>query len=105
MSLAFHEETRDAGFVFGPFRLEAQPSGIALLRFDDPARKVNLLDSASIAALRDALESIRSRTEPSFPRALVIASGKADATEREIRADDRRRFAIHLRHPPRVECI
>lgn len=76
MSLAFHEETRDAAGVFGPFRLEPQPSGLALLRFDDPARKVNLLDSASLGALRDALESLRARADRSFPRALVIASGK-----------------------------
>jgi 3-hydroxyacyl-CoA dehydrogenase/enoyl-CoA hydratase/3-hydroxybutyryl-CoA epimerase len=76
MSLAFHEETRDTAGVFGPFRMEPQPSGVALLRFDDPARKVNLLDSASLAALREALDSLRGRTGPSFPRALVITSGK-----------------------------
>lgn len=77
MSAALRDPARDAsGGAFGPFTLEAQPSGIAVLRFDDTARKVNLLDSASLAALREALAALRARSDGAFPRALVIASGK-----------------------------
>ncbi|TMQ62884.1 MAG: hypothetical protein E6K79_11555 [Candidatus Eisenbacteria bacterium] len=57
-----------------PFRLEALQSGIAILWFDDPARKVNLLDSASLDVLREALASLKART--TVPRALILASRK-----------------------------
>ncbi len=77
MSLAFAERPADdSRSEFGPFRLEAHVSGIALLLFDDPARKVNLLDSESLAALRRVLDSLRQRTDPAFPRALILLSGK-----------------------------
>ena len=90
MSLAFDERaSEEAGrSEFGPFRLEAHASGIALLWFDDPARKVNLLDSEALASLRRLLDSLKLRTDPAFPRALVLLSGKeeqfiagADVTE------------------------
>ncbi len=61
---------------FGPFRLEARASGVAILWFDDPARKVNLLDSAALTALRRALDALKRRADPSFPRALILTSGK-----------------------------
>ncbi len=71
---------------FGPVRLEAHPSGIVILWLDDPARKVNLLDTASLDALGRVLAALKQR--PSPPRALVLASGKegqfiagADVTE------------------------
>ncbi len=68
--------TADIPGSFGPFRLEARASGVAVLWFDDPARRVNLLDSAALAALRRALDTIKRRADASFPRALVLASGK-----------------------------
>ena len=53
MSLAFDERpSEESRTDYGPFRLEANPSGIALLWFDDTSRKVNLLDSESLPALR-----------------------------------------------------
>ncbi len=78
MSLAFREQAPDAhgASTFGPFALEAQPSGIAVLRFNDSSRKVNLLDSSTLAALREAMDALRARTDRSFPRALVFVSGK-----------------------------
>ena len=59
---------------FGPFRLEALPSGIVILWFDDPDRKVNLLDSRTLDSLQRALAALKLRKTP--PRALVLASGK-----------------------------
>lgn len=59
---------------FGPFRLEALPSGIVVLWFDDPDRKVNLLDSRTLDSLQRALAALKLRKVP--PRALVLASGK-----------------------------
>ncbi len=78
MSLAFRDSPPEprGSSAFGAFSLEAQPSGIALLRFDDPSRKVNLLDTATLASLREALEALRARADRSFPRALVLVSGK-----------------------------
>ncbi|HZE19456.1 MAG TPA: 3-hydroxyacyl-CoA dehydrogenase NAD-binding domain-containing protein, partial [Candidatus Angelobacter sp.] len=77
MSLAFDEGDAESGRTeFGPFRLEAHASGIALLWFDDSDRKVNLLDSEALASLRRVLDALRQRTDPSFPRALVLLSGK-----------------------------
>jgi len=77
VSLAFDEGDAESGRTeFGPFRLEAHASGIALLWFDDSDRKVNLLDSEALASLRRVLDALRQRTDPSFPRALVLLSGK-----------------------------
>ena len=64
------------GESFGPFRLEARASGVAILWFDDPARKVNLLDGNALASLRQAFDSLQKRATASFPRALIVASGK-----------------------------
>jgi 3-hydroxyacyl-CoA dehydrogenase / enoyl-CoA hydratase / 3-hydroxybutyryl-CoA epimerase len=77
VNLAFDESAEEAGrSEFGPFRLEAHASGIALLWFDDPARRVNLLDGESLASLRRVLDSLRQRSDSAFPRALVLLSGK-----------------------------
>ncbi len=77
MSLAFREPAQDASrSEHGPFRLEAHASGIALVWFDDPARRVNLLDSEALASLKRVLDSLRERSDRSFPRALVLLSGK-----------------------------
>ena len=65
-----------AGETFGPFRLEARASGVAILWFDDPARKVNLLDANALASLRNAYDALLKRASSSFPRALIVASGK-----------------------------
>ena len=79
MSLAFREPAEETGrSEFGPFRLEAHASGIALVWFDDPGRKVNLLDSESLTALRRVLDALRQRTDQSFPRALILLSGKEE---------------------------
>ncbi|HZV91252.1 MAG TPA: 3-hydroxyacyl-CoA dehydrogenase NAD-binding domain-containing protein [Candidatus Nitrosocosmicus sp.] len=59
---------------FGPFRLEALPSGVVILWFEDHDRKVNLLDSRSLDSLQRALAALKLRKTP--PRALVLASGK-----------------------------
>lgn len=61
---------------FGPFRLEARASGVAILWFDDPARKVNLLDAAALEALRRVHDHLKKRADASFPRALVLTSAK-----------------------------
>ena len=75
MSMAlFEPEQADTPSSFGPVRLEAHASGIAILWIDDPARRVNLLDASSLDALGRALASLKQRTSP--PRALVLASGK-----------------------------
>ncbi len=79
MSLAFDERTEEAGGTeHGSFRVEAHASGIALLWFDDPARRVNLLDSESLASLRRVLDGLKQRTDPTFPRALILLSGKVE---------------------------
>jgi len=78
VSLAFREPAEEFGTEFTPFRLEAHASGMALVWFDDPARKVNLLDSASLTALRRLLDSLRQRSDRGFPRALVLLSPKED---------------------------
>ncbi len=82
----FESERTDDPSSLGAFRLEAHPSGIAILWMDDPARKVNLLDSAALDALQRALVALKARAMA--PRALVFASGKeaqfiagADVTE------------------------
>lgn len=76
MSLAFQAEPREADGAFGSWSVEAQPSGIAVLRFADPDRKVNLLGSAALASLSEALKWLRGRSDASYPRALLITSGK-----------------------------
>lgn len=79
MSAALREPVPEIGHSQQePFRLEAHASGIALIWFDDPARKVNLLDSNSLESLRHVLDSLRERSDHSFPRALVLLSGKED---------------------------
>jgi len=87
MSMAlFEPEPEAAPSAFGSVRIESLPSGVAILWIDDPARKVNLLDSSTLGALRQALDTLKQR--PSTPRALIVASGKegqfiagADITE------------------------
>jgi 3-hydroxyacyl-CoA dehydrogenase/enoyl-CoA hydratase/3-hydroxybutyryl-CoA epimerase len=71
---------------FGPYRVEPLASGIVILWFDDPDRKVNLLDSRTLDTLQRALAAIKLRSND--PRALILASGKegqfiagADVTE------------------------
>ena len=71
---------------FGPFRIESLPTGIVILWFDDPERKVNLLDSSTLDLLQRALGAVKVRSTD--PRALILASGKsgqfiagADVTE------------------------
>jgi len=79
VSLAFDERAEDAArSEHGPFRIEAHASGIALLWFDDPARRVNLLDTDSLASLRRALEELKQRADSTFPRALILLSGKEE---------------------------
>ena len=79
MTAALREHDEDAGrSEYGPFRLEAHASGIALVWFDDPARRVNLLDSESLAALRRVLDALRQRSDSAFPRALILLSGKEE---------------------------
>ena len=68
--------TADLPGSFGPFRLEARASGVAVLWFDDPDRKVNLLDSDALASLRRVLDTLKKRADASYPRALVLTSGK-----------------------------
>ncbi|MGH7680618.1 MAG: 3-hydroxyacyl-CoA dehydrogenase NAD-binding domain-containing protein [Candidatus Eiseniibacteriota bacterium] len=82
----FQSESDSAPSSFGSVRVESLPSGLAILWIDDPARRVNLLDSSTLTALRQALDSLKQRTSP--PRALIVASGKegqfiagADITE------------------------
>ena len=77
MSLAFQEPEEETGRTeHGPLRLEAHASGIALVWFDDPARKVNLLDSQSLIAFRRVLDALRQRSDQAYPRALILLSGK-----------------------------
>jgi len=79
VSLAFDERAEETGRSdYGPFRLEAHASGIALLWFDDTSRKVNLLDSESLPALRRVLDALKQRTDLAFPRALILLSGKEE---------------------------
>ena len=73
--------------VYGPFRLDARPSGVYVLSFDDPDRRVNLLDSRSLESLRTAVTALKAKGGVA-PRALLLVSGKegqfiagADVTE------------------------
>ncbi len=61
--------------VYGPFRLDARPSGVYVLTFDDPERRVNLLDSRSLEALGTVIAALRARGTAA-PRALLLVSGK-----------------------------
>jgi 3-hydroxyacyl-CoA dehydrogenase/enoyl-CoA hydratase/3-hydroxybutyryl-CoA epimerase len=61
--------------VYGPFRLDARPSGVYVLTFDDPDRRVNLLDSRSLEALGTAVAALRAKGSAA-PRALLLVSGK-----------------------------
>lgn len=73
--------------VYGPFRLDARPSGVYVLSFDDSDRRVNLLDSRSLDSLRSAVAALKAKGNVA-PRALLLVSGKegqfiagADVTE------------------------
>ncbi|MEK7315669.1 MAG: 3-hydroxyacyl-CoA dehydrogenase NAD-binding domain-containing protein [Candidatus Eisenbacteria bacterium] len=73
--------------VYGPFRLDARPSGVYVLSFDDSDRRVNLLDSRSLDSLRSAVAALKAKGGVA-PRALLLVSGKegqfiagADVTE------------------------
>lgn len=61
--------------VYGPFRLDARPSGVYVLSFDDPNRRVNLLDSRSLDSLRSAVAALQAKGGVA-PRALLLVSGK-----------------------------
>ena len=61
--------------VYGPFRLDARPSGVYVLSFDDPDRRVNLLDSKSLDALRATVAALKAKGGVA-PRALLLVSGK-----------------------------
>ena len=75
MTTALRERERETTPIdSGPFRIESRASGIVILWFDDPARKVNLLDSPNLEALQRALAAIQLRAAQ--PRALILASGK-----------------------------
>ncbi|HMI32250.1 MAG TPA: 3-hydroxyacyl-CoA dehydrogenase NAD-binding domain-containing protein, partial [Candidatus Limnocylindrales bacterium] len=77
MRLAFSDPEEETGrSEYGPFRLEAHASGIALVWFDDPAHKVNLLNSESLLALRRVLDALRQRSDNVYPRAMIFLSGK-----------------------------
>src|SRR5689334_19584090 len=86
---ALREREREvAPADFGAFRLAWHSSGIVLLWFEDPTRKVNLLDSTNLDALHRSLAALQLRSTP--PRALLLVSGKdgqyiagADVTEFE----------------------
>src|SRR5262252_2041601 len=86
---ALREREREvAPADFGAFRLAWHSSGIVLLWFEDPTRKVNLLDSTNLDALHRSLAALQLRNTP--PRALLLVSGKegqyiagADVTEFE----------------------
>lgn len=72
---ALREREREvAPADFGAFRLAWHSSGIALLWFEDPARKVNLLDSTNLDSLHRSLAALQLRATP--PRALLLVSGK-----------------------------
>ncbi len=60
---------------YGPFRLDARPTGIFILTFDDPDRRVNLLDSRALDSLRAAVAALRVKGAVA-PRALLFTSGK-----------------------------
>jgi 3-hydroxyacyl-CoA dehydrogenase/enoyl-CoA hydratase/3-hydroxybutyryl-CoA epimerase len=65
-----------AGF-YGPFRLDARPSGIYVLTFDDTDRRVNLLDSRALEALHLVATALQAKGA-SAPRALLLVSGKEE---------------------------
>ena len=65
-----------AGF-YGPFRLDARPSGIYVLTFDDAERRVNLLDSRALESLRTVVAALQAKGAAA-PRALLLVSGKEE---------------------------
>ncbi|HET9950726.1 MAG TPA: enoyl-CoA hydratase-related protein, partial [Candidatus Eisenbacteria bacterium] len=65
-----------AGF-YGPFRLDARPSGIYVLTFDDAERRVNLLDSKALDSLRTVVAALQAKGAAA-PRALLLVSGKEE---------------------------
>ncbi|MGH2570160.1 MAG: enoyl-CoA hydratase-related protein, partial [bacterium] len=75
MILAFRDSDA-APDVYGAFSIEALPSGVVILWFDDPTRKVNLLDSKNLDSLHRALAALKLRHDSAQPRALIFASGK-----------------------------
>jgi 3-hydroxyacyl-CoA dehydrogenase/enoyl-CoA hydratase/3-hydroxybutyryl-CoA epimerase len=60
---------------YGPFRLDARPTGVFILTFDDPDRRVNLLDSRALESLRAVVSALRVKGAVA-PRALLFVSGK-----------------------------
>jgi 3-hydroxyacyl-CoA dehydrogenase/enoyl-CoA hydratase/3-hydroxybutyryl-CoA epimerase len=63
-----------SGF-FGPFRLDARPSGVYVLTFDAPERRVNLLDADALDSLSAVVAALKAKGASS-PRALLLVSGK-----------------------------
>ena len=63
-----------AGY-YGPFRLDARPSGLYVLVFDDPDRRVNLLDAKALECLADIATALQAKGAAA-PRALLLVSGK-----------------------------
>ncbi|TMQ56913.1 MAG: fatty acid oxidation complex subunit alpha FadJ [Candidatus Eisenbacteria bacterium] len=101
MTLAFREPEGEVGrSERAPLRLEAHASGIALVWFDDPERKVNLLDAESLPALRRVLDALRGRSDQAYPRALILLSGKE---EQFIAGADVSEFD-HLSEPAEAEA-
>jgi 3-hydroxyacyl-CoA dehydrogenase/enoyl-CoA hydratase/3-hydroxybutyryl-CoA epimerase len=76
MSPALRADREALALEFGPVRIDASASGIALLWLDDPSRKVNLLDSTTLESLHRALDILKERADSGFPRALILVSGK-----------------------------
>ena len=56
---------------------EVDDDGIGWITFDDPVRKLNVLDEPVMRRLADALESAGSRAEDGSMRALIVRSGKS----------------------------
>lgn len=77
MTLTFRD-TEAAPDVYGAFSIEALPSGVVILWFEDATRKVNLLDSKNLDALHRALAALKLRHDSAQPRALILASGKGN---------------------------
>ena len=71
-----YRESDVAPDVHGAFSVEALPSGVVILWFDDTSRKVNLLDSKNLDSLHRALAALKLRHDSAQPRALILASGR-----------------------------
>jgi len=73
---ALHPEPAPVGVGFyGPFRLEARPSGVYVLTFDDADKRVNLLDTRALESLRVVVAALQAKGAAA-PRALLLVSGK-----------------------------